>query len=210
MTTKFYVYVDNEWIEYPVYNNFVFDERLDEQLDTGSIQTITFEDIEFEDFCMIKIVLTDGKSETVKYFYGFDDVEKRAENYYIHIFELVEPTRLLMGLTIDGRKVTQSIDGQKKSLLTVIQELTYTMQLLSLDNQERKFIFYADEKQTELLRNTVSPEFTWEANTLLWEVLVDIANVINCIPRLIPNEEKTAFNTIVFENINEVTGIYNL
>lgn len=56
------------------------------------------------------------------------------------------------------------------------------------------------------MKKLVSPEFYWDAGTSLWECLCDIANVINCIPRLIVNEDKTAFSVITFDRVNEITG----
>ena len=110
MTTQLYIKEYDYWMQYSAYNSCVTDERLDEQFDSGSAQTITDKITPFSDYCMVKIVRTDRLSEKVEYFIGTDTVSKRAESYYIHTLELSEPTRLLMGIMIDGRKVTQQIN----------------------------------------------------------------------------------------------------
>lgn len=210
MTTQLFIYVDDKWTEFPVYNAVSFDERLDEQLDSGEIQVITKGATPFDDFCMAKTVTKDGTSEKTAYFNAFDTVEKRGKGYYIRTLELVEPSRLLMGVMIDGRKVTQSIvEEEKKTLKTVLSELllAYTMHLGTV--ADRRFYLSLDEEISELF-NVISPEFHWEAQTLLWECLCDIGNVVNCIPRLTINKGAAAFDTIIFEKINDITAEYEM
>ena len=216
MTTKAFIYNGVAWEELKVYNTTVEDERLDEQLDSGSLQVISDSINPFADYSMIMLKRTDnylGEKET--FYYGFDTVEKRMGNYYIHALELVEPTRALMGILIDGKAVTQPLDSNKKSLWAVLSGLFSTMQLQST-LQKNAFNYVTlnhskyNENTMELLNNTISPEFYWQAQTTLWECLCDIGNVINCIPRLTANIEKTAFNCIYFEQINDIDKEYEI
>jgi hypothetical protein len=70
--------------------------------------------------------------------------------------------------------------------------------------------FVIDENIEYALKRVLSPEFRWEAGTLLWECLCDIGNVINAIPRLLYNEDEGTFNIITFDMVNEVTAVYEL
>ena len=216
MRTAVFIYENKTWVEYPIYNVCAIDERLDEQLDSGTVQILYENSRSFADFSMVKLISNDNITSKEMYFYAFDTVEKRKDKYYIHTLELVEPTRLLMGVPIDGKAVTQPFEKTyKTSLYDALRELLKVAQLLSKDETQK---FYIVEQNHPLydrsvflaMIDTLSPEFHWEAETLLWECLCDIGNVINCIPRLVPNKEETAFNTIIFEKINDVKGEYEI
>jgi hypothetical protein len=208
MTVKIEIYGGSKWEAHKLYNSVEFDERLDEQLDTGRVQVINNTDELFPDFSMVRLTLGDSDDTKEAYFYGVDSVEMRSAGYYIHTLELFEPTRLLMGRFIDGRKVTQPVKGDKKTLKTVLDELLKVAKLLEVVNGKvyPEFSFVEDE----LLSRTISPEFYWSAGTSLWECLCDIGNVIDCMPRLTINSGKTSFNTIVFDRINAITGEYEI
>ena len=62
----------------------------------------------------------------------------------------------------------------------------------------------------EKMKSIPSPEFHWECGTLLWECLVDVGNVINCIPRIRFVETNTRRCYIEFDPVNEVTAEYEL
>lgn len=206
MTVKIEIYDGSKWETHKLYNSVEFDERLDEQLDTGRVQVINDTNESFPDFSMVRMTVPDGETTKEAYFYGIDSVEMRSAGYYIHTLELCEPTRLLMGRFIDGRKVTQPIKGDKKTLYTVLDELLQVAKLLVVGGAP-EFTFNKDDA---LLKGTISPEFYWSAGTSLWECLCDIGNVIDCMPRLTINSDKTAFNTIIFDRINEVNGEYEI
>ena len=197
------------WKRLRVYNSVEFDERRDEQFDTGSVQAITDSVEAFADFSIVKITQSDGVTDNISYFAAFDTVEKRGAGYYIHSIELVEPTRLLMGTLIDDRKVTQPIEGsgqEKKTLLDVTQGLLNTIELIEAGATPR--IQLAEGIKADL-NAVISPEFHWEAETSLWECLCDVANVINTVPRLLYSEDTDSF-LLTFDMINEVTGVYEL
>ena len=205
MNAKLEVFLNNEWKSFPIYNTLEYDERLDEQLDSGSVQITANIEEAFDDFSMIKITLSDSETVLPFYYYGFDKIERRGNGYYLHTIELAEPSRLLMGLPIDGRKVTQPITDDKKSLLQVTQELLNVFKLQEYGKTQNKFRVVDINGD---LSSTISPEFGWDLGTLLWECLTDIGNVINAIPRLIGSDN--GYFEIVFEKINEITDFYEL
>jgi hypothetical protein len=209
-TAKFYNAKGTLVGEYPLYNRATFDERQDEQFDTGIIQTISSnESLSFADFCPVYIEVEDidGTKKAMQ-FCGFKSLEKRSANYYVHSIELVEPTRLLMGIIIEGKKITQPIDGSaKKSLYNVLTRLLNTFETKESGLSPRLNI-HTSEKVGALLRETISPEFHWEAGTLLWECLLDIGNVINAIPRLVYSFGE--LKGIDFDLVNEEKGEYTM
>lgn len=209
MTTKLYIRENNEWVEYHVYNSCISDERLDEQMDSGEVQTITDSITAFDDFCMVKIVRNDGETERTAYFIGTDTVSKRGEGYYIHTLDLAEPSRLLMGIPIDGRKVTQPLEEKKKK--TIKQVLVSFLRTFRLQSTAENAPFeLLLDSELETLFSRISPEFHWEGETLMWEVLCDIGNVVDCIPRLTINADESAYNVITFDKINDVTEEYEV
>lgn len=209
---------DGQIYEANLYNSATFDERLDEQLDTGSIQLILADDgVSFADFCAVSLTIEDedGNRKTMP-FCGFKTVEKRGEGYFVLTLELVEPTRILMGTIIEGRKVTQPIEGSgeaKKTLYDVTKSLLKTFETLPWEDGIAipRLGLKENAKSVSLLKLTESPEFHWEAGTLLWECLVDIGNVINAIPRLVaPGGSSVVANLITFDTINDVTDEYEI
>ena len=197
-----------------LHNTLTFDQRLDEELDGGSAAAFNSDSEEMAEFTEAMLTLVDNTGELTVPFYAFDDVQKRANNYYLHLFELIEPTRLLMGITIDGLKVTQPLSGTKKTLLAVAQRVLrcYKTHLYSEVVQGGVAgypSFKLDDNITDLLSAVVSPEFDWQAETLLFEVLQDIGDVINCIPRL-TTDANGDFSVITFDKVNDTPAEYEL
>lgn len=163
---------------YPVSNRVTTDFRLDEQLDTGSVMTITdsAEPIPPMTHALLQIFDTPTTIKNILYFpaYCFDTVEVRGQGYYAHNLTLVEPTRLLMGILIDGMKVTQPQDGTAKDSLYTVADRLLRVCRLTKGGKPQKFWLTDGEEIVTLLKNNDSPEFAWEAETQLWECLKDI------------------------------------
>ena len=210
MITKLYIADGNTWSELPVYNRVEFDERLDEQLDSGQVQTINGIETAYEDYSLFRMSTIDaeGVSKNALY-YGFDTVEKRGKEYYIHTIELVEITRIVMGISIDGCKVTQSIDGTKKTLYEVLTGLLNKVKLKSATRLETYLSVSSANEAVKKMKEVASPEFHWECGTLLWECLCDIGKVIDCIPRASVSIS-TGIISVQFDQINNVTQVYEL
>ena len=205
---------DGVYTAVKLHNTLTFDQRLDEELDGGSAAAFNSESEEMAEFTEALLTLKDDTGELNVPFYAFDDVQKRARDYYLHSFELVEPTRLLMGITIDGLKITQPIDGTKKTLLEVAKRVLRCYKAHLYTEVVQSGVagypsFKLDESITPLLSSVVSPEFDWQAETLLFEVLQDIGDVINCIPRL-TTDENGDFSVITFDKVNDTPAEYEL
>lgn len=193
-------FYDETVSDYTLANSASIDERLDDTLDGGSVQLIMSDRKPIEPMTVGNLTISDTDSQTGQDFFVFDTVEKRGENYYIHNLSFCELTRLFMGIMIDGLKITQPTDETpKKSLLSTLQRVLNCFQLCK-NGEESVFAVTEDSTVLSLLENTESPEFSWQAETLLWEVLCDIGNVINCIPRL------TYPNIVGFDMVNKAMG----
>ncbi|MBQ9728195.1 MAG: hypothetical protein IJV85_01220 [Clostridia bacterium] len=213
ITAKLYIN-DGTWTELPVYNNVEFDERLDEELDSGSVQVISKSGMPFADYTLYRLkFMQDDETIIDESYFGFDTVEQRGEDYYIHTIELVEITRIAMGIPIDGCKVTQPIEGEKKSLYDVAFSfeggLISKAKLESVADREL-YLHPASGDMIEKMKNVPSPEFHWECGTLLWECLCDVGNVINCIPRARFVGTNTDRLFIEFIPVNDITEEYEL
>ncbi|MFQ7078518.1 MAG: hypothetical protein ACLRSW_11600 [Christensenellaceae bacterium] len=199
----------NMGTSYPVSNRVTADFRLDEQLDTGSVVIITDSAEPIPPMTPSRLTFSDDKPLPPKFLWFsliVHTVEIRGQGYAPNL-TLVEPTRLLMGIPIEGMKVTQPQDGTAKDSLYTVAERLLRVCRLTKGGTPQKIWLTDDEETVALLQNTDSPEFSWEAETQLWECLKDIGSVINCMPRLTV-EHSTAsftFDTIVFDKINDVT-----
>lgn len=96
-----------------------------------------------------------------------------------HQIALTEPTKLLQGVMIDGFQVTQP-NPPTKTLKDVI---TRVLKYSPFDGQ--RFYLTTDTTVVSVLAATISPEFRWNTQTTLFEVLQDIGAMINAIPRLV-------------------------
>ena len=212
MKIEFNTNEGNMGTSYPVSNRVTADFRLDEQLDTGSAMIITDSAEPIPPMTPSRLTFSDDEAVTAKNFlrfpaYCFDTVEVRSQGYCAHNLTLVEPTRLLMGILIDGMKVTQPQDGTAKDSLYTVADRLLRVCRLTKGGKPQKLWLTDDEEIVTLLKNNDSPEFAWEAETQLWECLKDIGSVINCMPRL-TSENPTmslAFTIITFDKINDVT-----
>lgn len=196
---------------YTVSNTFTMDERLDEELDGGTVEVITTTDEKIANFELVFIRLSDSSKSVTLPFFAFDSATKRAGGYYKHTLDLIEPTRLLMGLTVDGLAVTQPIDPKKakKTLYDVLYRLIVCRKAQENLNP-MPYEFLIDDATSTMLQSVTAPEFKWQEGTIFFEALQDIADVVNCIPRLtVKGTGRKAFE-ITFDKINEVKGEYVL
>lgn len=188
------------------------DERLDESLDGGEILVINAKETPYEPMSLAQLIISEGESSSAgykeivnQYFYVFDTVEKRGKGYYYHHITLCEVTRILMGISVDGMRITQPITGNKKTLYNVLEKIIGNYTLFMTGEWNPLQISISDGDIETLLNNTESPEFSWSAGTLLWEVLCDIGNVINAIPRAYYDSHGISDNkiSITFDPVNK-------
>lgn len=169
--------------------------RLNEQLDGGTANYIKTEDKALGANTPLDKYSVTIDNETFE-FVGMDSfaVWKRQKasrtdesgnvSFYIaeirkHQLALTEPTKLLQGVMIDGFQVTQPNPPTKTLKDVVTRVLKYS----PFDGQ--RFYLTTDTTIVSVLTATISPEFRWNTQTTLFEVLQDIGAVINAIPRLV-------------------------
>lgn len=197
-------WVKEENVVYP----FAFIERLDRELDSGNYEYYNNDDKCRKPLRMVFISDDEGR----RYFLANESVAViRKKNLLCkHSVELIEPTKLLEGVLIDGFAVTQpeNIDERKTLLDVIIRLLAVT----PINNPRFVLKDYTtgmdDSQMTEilkLLKNTIAPQFQWSAQTLLWECLCDIGDVIDCIPKLTFHNGK--FNAVTFVIVNKQTSV---
>jgi hypothetical protein len=206
----------NGFEEFPVLNKFIMDERLDEELDGGNTTTKAKTPSKIPTFADTIVSLTDGETTQTSGFFCFPTAEKRAGEYYAQTLELVEPTRWLMGLTIDGLAVTQPIEGSAENRKTLFDTLSRVLSNYKTRAQGDTVNFIVSASTYALLSSVESPEFSWEGGTLLWEVLCAIADVVDCVPRLSIRVNGGSLDdlqvnyVISFEEVNKETGEFEL
>ena len=195
--------------------------RLDEELDSASftfytkfpetLPPLTMTRIELNDKNLDEENDTDYCKEKM-YFLGNDSYVKVNSRLYEHTFNLVEPTKLLEGVKVDGFAVSQPADeAARKSLYDVLKELLAvtplrTVQEAALERtgfRKAPYVVTDDAAVVAALRGVKSPEFRWDSQTTLRECLDDIAAMIDAVPRLTANAAETAFDTITFDFVNE-------
>ena len=202
----------NGFEEFPVLNRLILDERLDEQLDGGNTQTRAKTPSKIPTFAETIVSLTDDETTQEMSFFAFPMAEKRAEEYYIHSLELVEPTRWLMGLTIDGLAVTQPIEGSSAPRKTLYDVLARVVRCFNTRTEGGAVRFEIAKETQTLLSSIESPEFSWEGGTLFFELLADIASVVDCQPRLLAKSQgdEWLFVVIRFDEVNDEQGEWEL
>ena len=177
--------------------NFI--QRLDRELDSGECLFFSTSHV-LPPFQMCRITV-DGEQF---YFYGNDSAQwvPPPKSQFKHKVRLVEPTKELEGIRIDGRRVVQPLTGPQQTLLDVIEDLLFITPL-RLTGQTQPFVLTTDVKITEKLNSKISPEFRWGSQTTLWECLLDIGACIDAIPRLSNSSDGTGYNVITFDLVNE-------
>lgn len=195
--------------------------RLDEELDSASFTFYTKSPETLPPLTMTRIELNDKNFDEENdtdyckekmYFLGNDSYVKVNSRLYEHTFNLVEPTKLLEGVKVDGFAVSQPADeAARKSLYDVLKELLAvtplrTVQEAALERtgfRKAPYVVTDDAAVVAALRGVKSPEFRWDSQTTLRECLDDIAAMIDAVPRLTANAAETAFDTITFDFVNE-------
>ncbi|MDE7455002.1 MAG: hypothetical protein K2M64_04155 [Clostridia bacterium] len=122
----------------------------------------------------------------------------RNGGIYKHQVSLIEPSKLLQGVTIDGFGVSQPEEYKKRQSLEDV--LLRLFQVAILDAPKR-FSLTQDSTVRRVLSTVKSPEFKWNTQTTLWECLVQIGAVIDAMPRLV-SDDKGNFTVVTFDFIN--------
>lgn len=159
-----------------------FSERLDRELDGGVFNTLG--DDRKRAYTMVRIKVGDNEENTRTFdFYANSSNEWNAIGKKQNCLRLVEPTKELQGIFLDGLAVVQPINGTQKTLLDVVNRLLAVTPLKQVGEQP-KYRLTTDAKVLSILSSRISPEFQWSSQTSLFEALMDIGNCIDAIPRL--------------------------
>lgn len=215
----------NEWVDITSNVNvpLMIKQQHNKELDTGSFELTVYEtegkDGLFPPFSMYRVTQTDGTNTVVDYFVGIDSQTQLRTAWantgtvqdcpiYQHGVSLIEPSKLLQGVLIDGFKVTQPEDATERlSLLAVLQRLLSVTPFTASDGNP----FYtvtADADVVNVLTETIAPQLEWNTQTTLWECLCDIGAVIDCIPRLTISADGNTFSVITFDFVDNSDTVY--
>ena len=202
---------------------FTLKKHHNKELDTGSFDLTVYEtqgqDGLFPPFSMYRVTQTDGTNTEVDYFVGIDSRTQLRTAWantgtvqdcpiYQHGVSLIEPSKLLQGVLIDGFKVTQPEDtADRLSLLAVLQRLL-AVTPLTLSSGALTYTVTGDTDVIAVLAETISPQFEWNTQTTLWECLCDIGAVIDCIPRLTISADGNTFSVITFDFVDNSDTVY--
>ena len=200
------------------------DEQHNLQLDAGNFNYYVYEtegkDGLFPPFSMYCIAQTDGTNTMSEYFVGIDSRTQLRTAWantgtvqdcpiYQHGVSLIEPSKLLQGVLIDGFKVTQPEDtADRLSLLAVLQRLL-AVTPLTASGGAPLYTVTTDTDVVAVLTETISPQFEWNTQTTLWECLCDIGAVIDCIPRLTISADGNTFSVITFDFVDNSDTVYS-
>lgn len=152
----------------------------------------------------VSVVLSSTEFETFWYV-GTDSralvrADDGEQGIYSHEVALVEPSKILEGVLIDGIGVTQPEAVDKRdSLFDVVTRLLDIVPFDYAQSETPQYSLTVENKVVYALKNTLSPQFKWNTQTTLWECLVQIGAVIDAIPRLTYSDHYTV---ITFDFIN--------
>lgn len=216
------VFYDSEWRElnnlkygkafYPV----EISEKLSEELDSGELKFYTDsrendgKEMLYPQMTMFSIEIDTGTERARQfYFYGTDTAEKLNPYLWKHRVMLVEPTKDLEGVILDGLGFAQPEDNSKRMTLYGIVQRLLACTPLRTYLQPQKYTLTDEEEIVEILQaQTVEekllPEFFWSSQTTLKEALCDIGAYCNLYPRLTLNPATNEYTLITFDEVNKV------
>lgn len=129
--------------------------------------------------------------------------ETEQTGIYTHEVALVETSKILQGVMIDGFAVSQPEDlSQRESLQDVVNRLLATTPFDYARTTLKPFTLTTDADVTQALSEVVSPEFKWNTQTTLWECLVRIGAVVDAVPRLVA-DANGMYTVVTFEFVND-------
>ena len=201
--------------------------RQDREFDTGAISYRSYADdsadTEMPPLSMYRLTLSDSTGSVV---YPFCGVESKAkvrnaqsnglQALYSHSVSLIEGSKLLQGVLLDGFGVAQPETEADRT--TLFEEVTRLLETTptTLESGQQLFTLTDDTEIVALLQGTKAPQFRWSNQTTFWEALSDVGAVIDCIPQLALNKEEsgiypvgTVFNVVTFVPVNSVGNVYD-
>lgn len=150
----------------------------------------------FPRYTKFKLRISDDKGNTIpytRYFLMNDILDQKSFMKDNYIFDkttmFIEPTKLLQGYYIPGMSVKQPLTGEKITLYDTFVRLLETTPLRQV-GEDIIWHYYTDTDNdpiTNMLKETVSPEFVWDSTKNLYECLYEIGAEIGAKPRLTQN-----------------------
>lgn len=219
---KSQVFFDDSWREL---NNFQYgkvfypvelSEKLSEELDSGEIDFYTDTEILYPQMTKFSVEIDVGSKKRKKfYFYGTDTFQKLNPKLFKHRVSLVEPTKDLEGVILDGLGFAQPEDNSARMTLYVITQRFLKCTPLRKQGQEQKYTLISEYDAPEIIAllksQTVDekllPEFYWSSQTNMKEALVDIGAYCNLYPRLTLNPVTNEYTVITFDEVNKVKEV---
>ena len=219
------VFFNNSWHEL---NNFTYgkafypvevSEKLSEELDSGELKFYTDsrhndgKEMLYPQKTMFSIEIDTGTDRARKfYFYGTDTAEKLNPYLWKHRVLLVEPTKDLEGVILDGLGFAQPEDNSKRMTLYDIVQRLLACTPLRIQGQPQKYTLISESEAPEIIailkaqtiEEKLLPEFFWSSQTTLKEALCDIGAYCNLYPRLTLNPTTNAYTVITFDEVNKV------
>lgn len=174
----------------------------DESYDNARIEARNLDDKPCERWSKFRIVEDDGE---IRYYYGSDTVTRfQMSKWYLHRYDLVEPTKFLERFFLSGLSCTQNDDKQLKNILFIIDKARQ-------DIYEKYGVSFSINPTTRAkLYNIVCPEYVVTAKTTFFEFLTNyIGKKINAMPRLL-GDNRGVFTEITFDYFNEIYPATNL
>lgn len=219
------VFFNGSWHEL---NNFTYgkafypvevSEKLSEELDSGELKFYTDsrendgKEMLYPQKTMFSIEIDTGTDRARKfYFYGTDTAEKLNPYLWKHRVLLVEPTKDLEGVILDGLGFAQPEDNSKRMTLYDIVQRLLACTPLRIQGQPQKYTLISESEGPEIIAilkaqtigEKLLPEFFWSSQTTLKEALCDIGAYCNLYPRLTLNPTTNAYTVITFDEVNKV------
>lgn len=219
------VFFNNSWHEL---NNFTYGKafypvevsaKLSEELDSGELKFYTDsrendgKEMLYPQKTMFSIEIDTGTDRARKfYFYGTDTAEKLNPYLWKHRVLLVEPTKDLEGVILDGLGFAQPEDNSQRMTLYDIVQRLLACTPLRIQGQPQKYTLISESEAPEIIailkaqtiEEKLLPEFFWSSQTTLKEALCDIGAYCNLYPRLTLNPATNTYTVITFDEINKV------
>ena len=180
-------------VTYQIKDGFTIKEELNETLDSGTIQFVTYgKEFDAEPFDYANITFQEGNNASSKRFLidsTTDDIycfgNTLATSDHLYTMTLFSETKDLERITLPSCSITQPIGsgGNQITIWNAIQKfIPYIPDVRLGDsttfNVQKKFLI-ANRVETKF-QNTICPEFQWDTPTLR-EVLNDLMSVLDCI-----------------------------
>ena len=198
-----------------VRRDFVLNDRLDEELDTGIIAFYSLIGDEYLPMSVVKIFITNDTTPDHFFLVDTDQVTlvtKTNPKYYLHTIGLIEPTKLLERYYVESLAFTQPTDPTESrySLGEALSRIRNIVPLEEAENLSATRKYNIDNTMLTQLNAIKAPQFFFN-NQNLFQVLAEIFKYVDSIPRIETYSGSTPVLTRTdFNKITELITLNNL